>query len=140
VLPGASSLKPHQQPRETYQPFQPEAMAGVRVDMWLNWLPVFRSVAAARKGLCIRSIEAKTYAPPSSRAGCPSPGPFLSVPCGAGRLPPAAGVLARLGVGSRWPGEAWAWYWKAAAGVDACKGALDCLYSPPMLGGYDAIM
>jgi hypothetical protein len=31
-------------------------------------------------------------------------------------------------------------YWKAAAGVGACKGALDCLYSPPMLGGYNAIM
>jgi hypothetical protein len=29
------------------------------------------------------------------------PAPFLAVPCGTGLLPPAAGVLARLGVGSR---------------------------------------
>jgi hypothetical protein len=60
------------------------------------------------------------------------PTPFLSVPCGAGLLPPAAGVLARLGVGSRWHWEAWAGCWEAAAGMCACKGALYFLYALPI--------
>jgi hypothetical protein len=50
--------------------------------------------------------------------------PFLSVPCGAGLLPPAAGALARLGVGSRWHGEAWVGCGEAAAGVCAQRGFL----------------
>jgi hypothetical protein len=61
--------------------------------------------------------------------------PFLSVPCGAGLLLPAAGVLARLGVGSRWHGEAWTGYWEAAAGVCACKGALYFLYAASLHRG-----
>jgi hypothetical protein len=68
--------------------------------------------------------------PPSSRAAAPAarhPAPFLSVPCGAGLLPPAAGVLARLGVGVRWHGEAGCW--EAATGVGAGKGVLYFLYA-----------
>lgn len=53
--------------------------------------------------------------------------PALSVPCGAGLLPLDAGALARLGMGSRWHGEAGVGCWQAAAGVCACKGALDFL-------------
>jgi hypothetical protein len=66
------------------------------------------------------------------RSALRSQAPFLSVLCGAGLLPPAAGVLARLGVGSRWHGEAWAGCWEAVASVCACKGALYFLYALPI--------
>src|SRR5712691_7763198 len=78
---------------------------------------------------CRSVLKALRPVPLAAVPAARHPAPFLSVLCGAGLLLPAASVLARLGVGSRWHGEAWTGCWEAAAGVCACKGALYFLYA-----------